>query len=48
LLGIVEGYISPEDLPLAFKLLIGLTLELLFLAWTVLPVNAEGVARSDR
>jgi uncharacterized membrane protein SpoIIM required for sporulation len=38
LLGVVEGYVSPSDLPLSYKLAIGFSIEAVFLAWTFFPV----------
>ena len=40
LLGIVEGFISPSDMPVQLKLLLGLSIEAVFLSWTFLPVKA--------
>ena len=39
MLGVVEGFISPSDLPFVYKLAIGFTIESVFLAWTFLPVE---------
>lgn len=39
MLGVVEGFISPSNLPFVYKLAIGFTIESVFLAWTFLPVE---------
>lgn len=38
ILGIVEGYISPSDLPFRFKILLGAGLEAAFLLWCLWPI----------
>lgn len=39
MLGIVEGFVSPSDMALIYKLAIGFTIEFVFLAWTFLPTG---------
>jgi uncharacterized membrane protein SpoIIM required for sporulation len=41
LLGVVEGHVSPSDLPLPYKLALGLSIEAIFLSWTFLSPGPE-------
>lgn len=41
LLGVVEGFVSPSELPLPFKLALGLSIEAVFLGWTFLSPGPE-------
>lgn len=39
LLGVVEGFVSPSEMALPYKLALGLTIEAVFLGWTFLPAD---------
>lgn len=39
LLGVVEGFVSPSDLPVPYKLALGIAIEAIFLSWTFLSAG---------
>ena len=45
MLGLIEGFISPSELPWRLKLALGLTIEAVFLSWTLLA-SGEAPART--
>ncbi|MEM9598533.1 MAG: stage II sporulation protein M [Acidobacteriota bacterium] len=46
-LGFVEGFLSPSDIPFATKAAVGLLLEAVFLGWAFLPAQAPAAAPSS-